>query len=94
MACKALIARGEARGFSTLLQLLNEMLLPETEDARKLLFAGFFGKVITKTLSKKWATKERGYTNLSRFADQRLFNQVYPILEGHKESSFAMQLIL
>ena len=37
-------------------------------------FSELFGSILTKPLSKKWLTKEKGYNNMSRFYEQRLFN--------------------
>ena len=58
------------------------------------MFAEHYGSIITRPLSKKWITKERGYVHFSRFSEQRLFNIVVPVLERFKETAFAVQMIM
>ena len=57
-------------------------------------FADRFGSIITKSLSKKWVTKEHGYNQIFRFYEQRLFNQLYPVLIRFKEKDIGLQLIM
>ena len=53
-------------------------------------FADLFGAIVTKPLSKKWVTKEHGYKHIFRFCEQRLFNQLYPVLARYKERDIGL----
>ena len=94
-ACKALIARGEAQGFTTLISMIeaNAQDSASTGGGSRS-FTELYGTIITKSLSKKWLTKERGYKHIFRFYEQRLFNQVYPVLEKYREISFGVLMIM
>lgn len=74
--------------------MVEHLFSEACQDEQRREFAERYESIMTKPLSKNWVTKERGYTNLNRFADQRLFNQLYPVLERHRESSFGVQMIL
>ena len=53
-------------------------------------FTELFGNIVTKPLSKKWLTKENGYENIFRFYEQRLFNQIYAVLEPLRQTNFGV----
>lgn len=57
-------------------------------------FADRFGSIVTKSLPKKWVTKDRGYHTICRFYEQRLFNQLYPVLLRFKEKEIGLKLIM
>ncbi len=74
--CRALIAKGDNLGFKSLITMIKHILTLENSEPLQKQFANVYGAVITRGLSKKWIVKERGYHNLSRFSDQRLYKQV------------------
>jgi hypothetical protein len=91
-AFKAFIARGDSLGFTMLLELIESRCQEDGEPMDD--FADLFGAIVTKPLSKKWVTKEHGYKHIFRFQEQRLFNQLYPVLARFKERDIGLQLIM
>lgn len=91
-ALKALVARGDSFGFTKLLELIKNRCEEVSEQMDD--FSDLFGLIVTKPLSKKWITKEHGYTNIFRFYEQRLFNQLYPLLADYKEKDIGFKLIM
>lgn len=89
---KALVARGDSFGFTKLLELIKNRCEVDGEPMDD--FSDLFGLIVTKPLSKKWVTKEHGYTNIFRFYEQRLFNQLYPLLASYKEKDIGFKLIM
>lgn len=92
-ACKALIVRGEAQGFSELISLIKQNV--EADDsAAQTHFSSLFGSIFVKQISKKWLAKENGYDAISRFYQQQLFNKLYPVLTELAGNSLGVQLMM
>ena len=88
--CKALIVRGDSLGFNSLISMIEEVATTKPEQADAL--ADYFGKLITKPLSKA-VCKENGFEQLNRLHEQRLFNSLYPVLIQHKSSQFGVKMM-
>ena len=73
--------RGDSLGYKSIVSLIQEVATSEPEQAGTL--ADLFGKIITKSLSKA-ICKQNGFEQINRLHEQRLFNQLYPVLIQHK----------
>lgn len=68
--CKALIVRGDALGYKTLITLIEQACQDEKSGEE---FTDLFGKAITKPLSTA-ITKSNGFNHIFRLHQQKLFN--------------------
>jgi hypothetical protein len=81
---KALIVRGDQKGFNTLKNILKDSPEPD-------LYQDSFGQIIAKSVSP-FVTKENGFPLVNKMYTQRLFTLLFPIVQERANSQIMMQL--